>query len=523
MNKENRLLKSSLIPSDWKERIDEILTIESLGANRYFAATNPQLSRKIKIQSLKNPTDFFNELYERWEWHHSFFEDLVEPAINQLSNKNVFDITPEQISTMSTIYRAISKVDQATLIPTAATKTHIEFWVNLLKNKMYLSDEEVITLLTPPRLAFWTEYLYDNLKYFVKDSGEAKEMEKASLLEKYHANDELIMSGRIKKLASFTNSSKKKLKIKLKKLSVLKKNWYSHFYFCLGREYCDSLGKTIAFDNFDEYLLLTTFVGISGFVFRKDVLRMLNETKILPNTGAIYQFDDVAILDGLKKLSDYREKVMIRNVHLFPQGTQDSCACACLVMVLDYFSLAKANRTLENEIYSSACAESIPGTHMSGLMKKASSYGLETLLVHSSSDLFSNEQTFFENSLFETLMVTYRDFLKNLNQNEQVLKGVNISSEYLLGLIKKGYLIILAGGKGIFHAVLLVGYDQDGFVVLDPLSNKRQHWSKERVISFSKTVIGSWCLALKKDDRNVQRLLDEIPRFTHQAETYLSI
>ena len=103
-------LKSKIIPSFWKENIDEIIEQELLEANRYFAKANPRLNELVEKISSSSPQDFYNELQARWDWHNQFYEELLEPAIPLLLEPHVFNLTPTQITIIREVYRVGSLI-----------------------------------------------------------------------------------------------------------------------------------------------------------------------------------------------------------------------------------------------------------------------------------------------------------------------------------------------------------------------------------------------------------------------------
>lgn len=512
--------KSLLIPPGWKKDIDDVLTNDLLGANRYFAKGNPALKQHLVRQAGLDPTSFHCALVSRWNWHNTFFEDYLEPALKDILFKNVFSITPKRVELIARVYQTMSLIDQATLIPTAATKMHLEFWLDLYTRKMLLSDSEVGLLMTPERPAFWIEYLNDHLSYFAERNQEKKLLIRSWLLEKYHINDEEIFEGRLKKLSSFSSLGSASIRRKMKKLMKYRKDWSTRYYFFVERPQCRDLVKTIEFDNSDEYELLSTFIGISGFIFRKSVLDLLNRTKIIPNTGLIYEIDDNRVAKGLERLTEYRNQFMIKEVANFQQSSMDTCAPTCLMMVLHHFGLSKLGTEAEFAIYHQSQAGKTPGAHFSGLQKIADKMGLETVLTHSEVEMFKNNG-YFDETLFRELLAAYKSHLTGLGKKAIVKNGEIIDGAYIRNLLEDDYLIILAGGKSILHAVLVVGYDKGGFVINDPLSTKREHWSIDKMLRFISTPIGSWALAIRKQGDSLKALEEVLPQFEGEARDFL--
>ncbi|MDP2655687.1 MAG: hypothetical protein Q8P17_04165 [bacterium] len=77
------------------------------------------------------------------------------------------------------------------------------------------------------------------------------------------------------------------------------------------------------------------------------------------------------------------------------------------------------------------------------------------------------------------------------------------------------------------HSILLAGNGNGNgngngkFMVHDPLRKKEAFIDKETIERISKTPIGSWLIAVKKDDKSLLKLLDKLPEFRDKALEYL--
>ena len=120
-------IKHKIIPEEWKSNIDEILEQQLFDANRYFATINPEINRLIKLQHLKQPVDFLNDLKSRWIWHNHFYEELLEPALDNLIKNEYYELTENEIDELIEVYQVMSLVDQATIIMSGAIKSYIQY------------------------------------------------------------------------------------------------------------------------------------------------------------------------------------------------------------------------------------------------------------------------------------------------------------------------------------------------------------------------------------------------------------
>lgn len=74
-------------------------------------------------------------------------------------------------------------------------------------------------------------------------------------------------------------------------------------------------------------------------------------------------------------------------------------------------------------------------------------------------------------------------------------RNVNLLKEKL----EQGNLIILAGElTGGYHAVLLTGYNENNFIVCDPLYKNKQTRTFEEIEKYMDTSIGKWFIAVNE-------------------------
>ena len=114
-------------------------------------------------------------------------------------NTNEFSL--KDIQELKQIYKTMCKVDQATLIASAAIKKNLKQNIGNV-TKGIRSEEEKFMLLTPPTETFFATYYIDHMKYIMelkKNNIEEANNIKKELLRKYHINDEKIFNGRMQK------------------------------------------------------------------------------------------------------------------------------------------------------------------------------------------------------------------------------------------------------------------------------------------------------------------------------------
>ena len=515
--------KARIVPTGWKANLDTRLTEDLLNANRYFAHANPAISQLVEREVFKSPEDFILELKARWEWHHEFYERGLEPVLDQVIEASHFALSPSQIDAIATLYQAGSLVDQATLPVSAATKKHLDYWIDI--ESASFTERERFMLLSPPEEPFLIRYRRDHLKYIValREGRTDIDETKKSLIDTYHASDEKIFEGRFQSFAIYFDWELGEVRSHIEKMTQDPNYWVEHFYSTLERPRARAIRDIISFDNGEEYRILMTLMGISGYVLRKKVLQYLDETKILRNSGKIYEFDDEVVLWALDRLKDYRKALLHKDVEPYRQ-TGPTCGAASLMMALHHFGLCSLGRETEWAIHQESRSKIVEGNHFSGLARIASDLGLESVLIHSEEGMFKNDGMFTD-EVYRTLMDEYAHFLDAASASgTKTVNGVDIDIKLLRDYLADDYLIVLGGRVGPFlHAILLVGYNDQGLVVRDPLNLLSQTYSEGYVNSYMRTPIGSWALAIRRDRKGLENFLQKVPEFCEQALEYTSL
>ncbi|MEG3983380.1 hypothetical protein [Microcoleus sp. D3_18a_C4] len=147
----NIYLKKRIIPSHWKAEIDDFIDAQLLNANRYFAETHILLGKLVNETLKEEPQTFYENLVQRWKWHHTFYEEYLEPALLDLIEDDVFEISPRQLDFIVKIYHVCVAVDKATLVYSAAIKKYVQNWID----ESLISDEIITSLITPNEKSFF--------------------------------------------------------------------------------------------------------------------------------------------------------------------------------------------------------------------------------------------------------------------------------------------------------------------------------------------------------------------------------
>lgn len=191
--------------------------------------------------------------------------------------------------------------------------------------------------------------------------------------------------------------------------------------------------------------------------------------------------------------------LMDKNIKPYKQRG-DTCAIACMMMALEYFKIIeKANWYDERRYYRIYRSKYMSGTPFSALAYHFSKNGLKTSLYHEDKNLFNNNKNVLTNEDFNLAMNEYKEMLERAKiTGTKVINGIKINTDLIKELIDKDNIIILAGEtSGCFHAILISGYDNNNFIVCDPLYKTKQIRNEKEINEFIITSNGKWFIAVK--------------------------
>lgn len=192
---------------------------------------------------------------------------------------------------------------------------------------------------------------------------------------------------------------------------------------------------------------------------------------------------------------------MDKNVKPYKQRG-DTCAIACMMMVLEYFGvMEKANWHDEKRFYRIYGSKYVSGTPFSALAFHFSKNGLDTSLYHEDLNLFNNDKGVLSDDVFNSAISEYKEMLRRAElAGTNVINGIKINSQLVRKELERGHLAIVAGemSGGAYHAILVSGYDEDTFIVCDPLYKTKQLKSQEELDKFMDTSIGKWFISVNQ-------------------------
>ena len=519
-------IKSKIIPNTMKENIDEILEQQLFNANRYYAESNPNISQLMSEELWDSPEVFLKKLIDRWNWHNSYYEELLEPAFSDIVRNENIELSPNEIEDLIKIYSTSCVVDEATLVMSGVIKKYLDYNCGLISvtDENLKLEESNQLLITPPVETYFAQYQIDHLYYIYLlkfDNSKSYEFKKY-LLNKYHANDIKIFESRfLKRFKDYIDSTitAKQLLEDIKKYSISNEYKIKHFYFTLEHPDRKAIRDIIIYDNLNEKLIASNLIGISGFLLRRKILEYLNESRILPNNGYIYEYNKDIIIEALKKLQSERKIKMEKDVKVYKQRG-DTCAIACMMMAMEYFNLMeKANWYDERRYYRIYGSKYMSGTPFSALAFHFSKNGLDTTLYHEDETLFNNNKGALSNEDFQFAMSEYIEMLNKAKMTgTNVINGIKINSQLVREELEKGNLVIVAGEiRGGYHAILVSGYDNNKFIVCDPLFKTKQFKNQEELDEFMNTSIGKWFISVNNKTKNKNQLLSNLDKFNEEA------
>ena len=522
-------IKSKIIPQNLKCNIDEVLEKQLFNANRYYAESNPDISNLMERELYQSPEEFLYRLKTRWNWHNTFYELLLEPAFDKVIRGNFVELSPNELDDIIKIYSTSCLVDEATLVMSGAIKKFLDYNcrnIGVFDENIPFGEASMM-LITPPVETFFAQYQIDHLYYIYlcKTKNFDTQKFKRYLLEKYHAGDEKIFISRFqKKFHSYLSMSENELLESIKQYKIPEYYKIQHFYFTLEHSDRKAIRDIIIYDNLDEKLIASNLIGISGFLFRRKILDYLNNSGILKNNGYIYEFNDNIIVDALQTLKNERKINMDKDVKPYKQRG-DTCAIACMMMILEYYKvISKANWYDERRLYRIYRSKYMSGTPFSALAFYMAKNGLDTTIYHESQELFENKRGMLDNNDFNLAMNEYKNYLKYAENNgAKIVNGVDININALKQKLQDGNLVILAGElAGGYHAILLTGYDQNGFKVCDPLYKVKQYRTFDEIENFMNTSIGKWYISVNDKTKEKENLINNLDKFNEEAQILMT-
>ena len=199
---------------------------------------------------------------------------------------------------------------------------------------------------------------------------------------------------------------------------------------------------------------------------------------------------------------------MDRDVRPYKQKG-NTCAVVCMMMLLEYYGIiTKADWQKERMYYKGFRSKYMEGTPFSAIAWFLSNNGLNVKMVHANKNLFDNSCGYIADNVFKLAVEEYKDYIdKALETGATIENGTDFDEKEIIRQLDNGKFVILAGMvNNYLHAILITGYDENHFIVCDPLYKEKQKRTFQEVEEFMVTPIGKWCLYVSKP-KKMQLLL----------------
>lgn len=173
---------------------------------------------------------------------------------------------------------------------------------------------------------------------------------------------------------------------------------------------------------------------------------------------------------------------MRRKIRFYKQHTMETCGAACMLMILDlYRKVEYPTPKQEMKLYSLYRSSAFKGINGAAIASCLSKNDLEVTLIQSFHQKMDNRDDYFSEELYEALQREYQTALDKCRNRIRLLTDANICCDSLKQELDEGKQIILqcivpGNADGIhdhtLHWIVVYGYEEDEFLVCDPLSSK---------------------------------------------------
>ena len=103
------------------------------------------------------------------------------------------------------------------------------------------------------------------------------------------------------------------------------------------------------------------------------------------------------------------------------------------------------------------------------------------------------------------------------------MNGININTNMLKEKLQEGNLIILAGEiSGGYHAILITGYEENSFIVCDPLYKDKQTRTFSEIDDYMSTSIGKWFITVNAKTKEKENLINSLDKFSNEAKELMT-
>ena len=194
---------------------------------------------------------------------------------------------------------------------------------------------------------------------------------------------------------------------------------------------------------------------------------------------------------------------MHKKIRFYKQHTMETCGPACMLMLLDlYRRVEYPTPKQEAKLYSLYKSRAFKGVNGAAIADCLSKNNLEVTLFQSFRNKMDNRDDYYSEELYESLRREYQAALEKCTDRINLITDAVITCELFKQELDSGKQIILqcivpGNADGIhdhtLHWIVVYGYEEDEFLVCDPLSSKIRI-TEEALENYMDTPIGRICV-----------------------------
>ena len=194
---------------------------------------------------------------------------------------------------------------------------------------------------------------------------------------------------------------------------------------------------------------------------------------------------------------------MRKKIRFYKQHTMETCGPACMLMILDlYRKVEYPTRKQERKLYNLYRSTEFKGVNGAAIANCLSRNNLEVTLMQSFHQKMDSRDDYYTEELYDALQREYQTSLDKCHDRIHIVTDTNFSCDSLKQELDRGKQIILqcivpGNADGIhdhtLHWVVVYGYEEDEFLVCDPLSSKIRI-SEKALENYMDTPIGRICV-----------------------------
>lgn len=194
---------------------------------------------------------------------------------------------------------------------------------------------------------------------------------------------------------------------------------------------------------------------------------------------------------------------MHKKIRFYKQHTMETCGPACMLMLLDlYRRVEYPTPKQEAKLYSLYRSSAFKGVNGAAIADCLSKNNLEVTLFQSFRNKMDNQDDYYSEELYESLRREYQAALEKCTDRINLITDAVITCELFKQELDSGKQIILqcivpGNADGIhdhtLHWIVVYGYEEDEFLVCDPLSSKIRI-TEEALENYMDTPIGRICV-----------------------------